>query len=95
MRTLLFTLCIILLPTVAVAEESQIAPSPNEPKVTIHKMEDKTIFEYSVNGFVYAIKVVPKDAPVYYLVKANKNGDFMRSDQPDDLLIPSWKVITW
>jgi hypothetical protein len=94
MRTLLFTLCIIFLPSLALAEESQIVPS-NDPKVTIHKMEDKTVYEYSVNGFIYAIKVVPKNAPTYYLVKANKNGDFMRSDQPDDLLVPSWKIITW
>lgn len=94
MRTLLFTLCIIVLPSLALAEESQIAPS-NEPKVTIHESKDKTIFEYSVNGFVYAIKVVPKHAPTYYLVKANKEGDFMRTDQPGDMLIPSWKVITW
>lgn len=95
MRTLLFTFCIIFLPSLALAAESQIVPSPNEPKVTIHKMDDKTIYEYSVNGFVYAIKIVPKNAPTYYLVKANKEGDFMRSDQPGDMLIPSWKIITW
>jgi hypothetical protein len=95
MRTLLFTLCIIFLPSLALAEESQIVPNPNEPKVTIHENKDKTIYEYSINGFVYAIKVVPKNAPTYYLVKANKEGDFMRSDQPGDMLIPSWKIITW
>jgi hypothetical protein len=95
MRTLLFMLCLVFLPGFVLAADSQIAPSPDEPKVTIHKAEDKTIYEYSINGFVYAIKVVPKNAPPYYLVKANGNGDFMRTDQPGDMLIPSWKIITW
>jgi hypothetical protein len=96
MRALLFTLCVSLLPALVFAAEgeSEIAPSL-EPKITIHEDKDKTIYEYSVNGFVYAIKVVPKNAPTYYLVKANKNGDFLRTDQPGDMLIPSWKVITW
>lgn len=94
MRTLLFTLCLVFLPILSLAaEESEIAPSV-EPKVTLHESKDKTIYEYSVNGFIYAIKVVPKNAPTYYLVAADGKGNFVRADEPA-MLIPSWKIITW
>ncbi len=45
-------------PLVAMAADDD-APS-GEPDVTIRQEGDKTIQEYRVNGFLYAIKVVPK-----------------------------------
>lgn len=94
MRTLLFTLCLVFLPMLALAEESQDA-SVNEPKITTHESKDKTIYEYSINSYVYAIRVVPKDSAPYDLVKVNNDSEFLRSDQPGNILIPSWQVTTW
>ena len=47
------------------------------------------------NGFLYAIKVTPKDGKPYFLVRADgTDANFIRSDQPD-MLIPSWKIFEW
>ncbi|WP_213937654.1 DUF2782 domain-containing protein [Pseudomonas sp. dw_612] len=70
------------------------APTP-EPEVTIRTEGDKVIQEYRQNGFLYAIKVTPKGAPPYFLVRADgTDANFIRSDQPD-MLIPSWKIFEW
>ncbi|MCU1762916.1 DUF2782 domain-containing protein [Pseudomonas sp. 14P_8.1_Bac3] len=70
------------------------APSA-DPDVTIRTEGDKTIQEYRQNGFLYAIKVTPKGAPPYFLVRADgTDANFIRSDQPD-MLIPSWKIFEW
>ncbi|MDI2592991.1 DUF2782 domain-containing protein [Pseudomonas sp. N3-W] len=66
-----------------------------DPEVTIHTEGDKVIQEYRQNGFLYAIKVTPKGAPPYFLVRADgTDANFIRSDQPD-MLIPSWKIFEW
>ncbi len=45
--------------------------------------------EYRQNGFLYAIKVTPKNGKPYFLVRADgSDGNFIRSDQPD-MLIPA------
>jgi len=63
--------------------------------VTIRQEGDKTIQEYRVNGFLYAIKVVPKHGKPYFLVRADgSDGNFIRSDQPDKL-IPQWEIFSW
>ncbi|MCY1405991.1 hypothetical protein D9M71_212460 [compost metagenome] len=78
--------------TVMAADED--APSA-EPDVTIRQEGDKTIQEYRVNGFLYAIKVTPKIGKPYFLVRADgSEGNFIRSDQPD-MLIPQWEIFTW
>ena len=70
------------------------APS-GEPEVTIRQEGDKTIQEYRVNGFLYAIKVTPKNGKPYFLVRADgSEGNFIRSDQPD-MLIPAWEIFSW
>ena len=70
------------------------APTP-EPDVTIRQEGDKTIQEYRVNGFLYALKVTPKVGKPYFLVRADgSDGNFIRSDQPD-MLIPQWQIFTW
>ncbi|MEF9673053.1 MULTISPECIES: DUF2782 domain-containing protein [Pseudomonas] len=70
------------------------APSA-EPEVTIHTEGDKTIQEYRVNGFLYAIKVTPKGGKPYFLVRADgTDANYIRSDQPD-MLIPAWKIFEW
>ena len=75
------------------AQDSDVSPS-QEPQVTIHEGKNERVEEYRMNGFLYAIKVIPKNAPPYYLVAADGKGNFVRSDSPN-LLIPSWKILTW
>ncbi|MGY2376801.1 DUF2782 domain-containing protein [Pseudomonas sp. SDO524_S393] len=95
MRTanrLLLTGLIAFLPLAATAADT--APS-SDPDVTIRTEGDKEIREYRQNGFLYAIKVTPKGAPPYFLVRADgTDANFIRSDQPD-MLIPSWKIFEW
>ena len=69
------------------------APS-GEPEVTIRQEGDKTIQEYRVNGFLYAIKVTPKGSKPYFLVRADGEAHWMRSDKPD-MLIPQWEIFSW
>lgn len=69
--------------------------SLGEPEVTITHAGDKTIEEYRVNGFLYAVKVTPEVGPAYFLVRAEGEGeDFYHSSKPE-LRIPSWKIFTW
>lgn len=65
-----------------------------EPDVTIRQEGDKTIEEYRVNGFLYAIKVTPKNGKPYFLVRADGDQNFVRSDRPD-MLIPAWEIFSW
>lgn len=69
------------------------APS-GEPEITIRQEGDKTIQEYRVNGFLYAIKVTPKGGKPYFLVRADGEAHWMRSDKPD-MLIPQWEIFSW
>ena len=66
-----------------------------EPDVVIRQEGDRTVEEYRVNGFLYAIKVIPKSGPPYFLVAVDDEGNFMRSDQPEGMRIPSWKIFEW
>lgn len=78
------------LATVVHAEDAADA----EPDVTIRKEGDRLVEEYRVNGFLYAIKVTPKNGKPYFLVRADETGNFIRSDQPD-MLIPQWEIFSW
>lgn len=70
-------------------------PVSGDPDVTIRQDGDRTIQEYRVNGFLYAIKVIPKNGKPYFLVRADgSDGNFIRSDDPD-MLIPSWEIFSW
>jgi len=66
----------------------------DEPSVTIRQGEN-LIEEYRINGFLYAVKVTPKDGVPYFLVRADgTEANFIRTDQPD-MLIPSWQILSW
>lgn len=70
-------------------------PVSGDPDVTIRQDGDRTIEEYRVNGFLYAVKVTPKNGKPYFLVRADgTDGNFIRSDSPD-MLIPSWEIFSW
>lgn len=67
----------------------------HEPEVTIVHLGDKTVEEYRVNGFLYAVKITPKKGPSYFLVRAEgQDEDFYHSAKPK-LRIPGWKILTW
>lgn len=95
MRTTLqrFTLAGVLFacPLLGFAEESV----GGEPEVTIVQKGDKTVEEYRLNGFLYAVKVTPKKGKPYFLVRADgSDGNFIRADKPE-LRIPSWEIFSW
>ncbi len=95
MRTTLqrLTLAGILIgcPMLGFAEEA----IDSEPDVTIVQKGDKTVEEYRVNGFLYAIKVTPKRGKPYFLVRADgSDGNFIRADKPE-MRIPSWEIFSW
>ncbi len=71
------------------------APATGEPEVTIRQEGDKTVEEYRLNGFLYAIKVTPKKGPPYFLVAVDDDGNFTKADTPNGLRIPSWKIFEW
>jgi hypothetical protein len=80
-------------PLASFAEETDVSPS-TEPDVTIRQDGDKTIQEYRINGFLYAIKVTPQGGKPYFLVRADGDNNFIRSDNPD-MLIPQWEIFRW
>lgn len=87
---LLLVAALIFIPTWASA-----ADQLNEPEVTIVELGDKTVEEYRVNGFLYAVKIIPKKGKEYFLVRAEgEDEDFYHSAKPQ-LRIPGWKIFTW
>ena len=67
---------------------------PGDPEVTIRQEGDRTVEEYRVNGFLYAVKITPKTGKPYFLVRADGDSNFIRADRPD-MLIPAWKIFSW
>lgn len=68
-----------------------------EPQVTIIEEEGRTVHEYSVNGHVYMVKIVPEgDYPPYYLLDLDGDGMMdVRRDGPDDIAVPQWVLFRW
>ncbi|MCQ2030579.1 DUF2782 domain-containing protein [Stutzerimonas zhaodongensis] len=65
-----------------------------DPDVTIRQEGERTVEEYRVNGFLYAVKVIPKTGKPYFLVRADGDSNFIRADKPD-MLIPAWEIFSW
>ena len=70
-----------------------------EPEVVIIQREDKTIEEYRVNGRLYMIKVIPRNAPPYFLLDNDGDGTMESrlgaSDLEPDIMIPRWVLFRW
>lgn len=77
-------------PLIGFAQESV----DGEPDVTIRQEGERTVEEYRVNGFLYAVKVTPKHGKPYFLVRADGDSNFIRADKPD-MLIPAWEIFRW
>lgn len=70
-----------------------------EPSVTIKERGRLTVYEYRLNGLLYAVKVIPKNAPAYYLVDSDGDG-FMETqhrdlNSPEVNRIPAWVLFRW
>ncbi|NHW00341.1 DUF2782 domain-containing protein [Stutzerimonas degradans] len=91
LKPLMLAALLACVPLAGFAQESV----DGEPDVTIRQEGERTVEEYRVNGFLYAVKVTPKHGKPYFLVRADGNdGNFVRADQPD-MLIPAWKIFSW
>ena len=66
---------------------------PAEPQIVIRNEENKTFYEYRVNGVLKEIKVVPDVGPTYYLIPQDGNA-WIREDR-SQVLVPSWVLFEW
>jgi hypothetical protein len=84
-----------LLMSLLFASSVSFAADTIEPSIVIRHSEDKTFYEYTVNGEVQEIKVVPKVGIPYYLVPVGQdNEDFKRQTQ-SKLVVPKWVIFRW
>jgi len=68
-----------------------------EPEVKITKGKKSTIYEYSIKGQVYMVKIVPRVGYPYYLMDTDGDGSLeSRYNQLDPgLLVPNWMLYRW
>ncbi|MFT6153870.1 MAG: hypothetical protein ACJA0E_001675 [Bermanella sp.] len=83
----------LLLITALFSSISSFAQDPNEPSIVISHAEDKTFYEYTINGQLVEIKVVPKVGPTYYLVPSD--SDDMTRKAKSSLTVPKWVIFSW
>ena len=69
-------------------------PALTEPEITITHDGDNTYYEYTINGQLKEIKVVPRVGKPYYLVPAEGSQKFIRVEE-SQLLIPKWVIFRW
>jgi len=77
---------------------AQIVDGENiSPDITITRKKIKTVTEYSVNGNVYMIKISPDNAPAYYIIDSDGDGNLetRRSDLEQGMNIPQWLLFSW
>jgi len=87
------------------AEEDEVKTKPDNDKVNpldnvdirIIKRADKTLKTYSVNGIVYKVKVMPKNAPPYYFYDTDGDGSFetRSAHEIDNITVQQWKIFEW
>jgi hypothetical protein len=68
-----------------------------EPTVTIKTEDEKKLEEYRIRGRLYMIKVTPKNAPPYYLIDKDGDGQFesRQSDLNTRVQVPKWVLTQW
>jgi len=71
------------------------AADPADASIIIRHSDDKTYYEYTVNGEVVEIKVVPKKGPSYYLVPAGGDDSEFKKQTESDLVVPKWVIFRW
>jgi len=93
LATYTISLFFVLLATLSTQVFANELNSGEQPDIVIREEEDKTFYEYRVNGVLKEIKVVPKVGPVYYLVPASGEG-WIREDR-SQMLVPKWVLFEW
>lgn len=63
-----------------------------EGDVEIVAGEDRTVYEYRVNGRLLAIKIVPETGAPYYMVPADGGAHFESLDHKKKLY-PQWVLV--
>jgi len=72
-----------------------LADSTVEPSIVIRHDNGDTYYEYTENGIVKEIKVVPKHGPVYYLVPAGQEDEQFKKQTQSKLVVPKWVIFSW
>lgn len=91
---LIKSLAIALIAALPLSLHAAPEDQASEPDIIIKQMEDKTVHEYRINGFLYAIKIIPKNGKPYYLVAEEGGENYMRVDEPR-FVVPKWEILTW
>ncbi|MEW6444708.1 MAG: DUF2782 domain-containing protein [Pseudomonadota bacterium] len=95
-----------LLLSVATPALSQDTPPPSanpadnnmpEPEITIRQTDGQNVQEYRIKGRLYMVKITPKDAPPYYLIDNDGDGELetRQSDPQKSPVIPQWILMRW
>ncbi|MES9844504.1 MAG: DUF2782 domain-containing protein [Candidatus Sedimenticola sp. PURPLELP] len=108
MKKTVLTLSLMLTAGCVMAEDRAPVPEPPvlppqvesgevlEPEVTIIESDKGKVHQYSVNGRVYMVKIVPTSGPAYYLLDSDGDGELdVRKDHPTDVAIPQWVLFSW
>jgi len=69
-----------------------------QPEVVIRREEGRRVEEYSANGVVYMLRIVPDIGPAYYLIDTSGDGNFetrFQHDQIDPVRPAHWKIKEW
>lgn len=99
----LFPTCCLLLTTACVYNpqthnnnDLNDENTPNNADTTIRRYQegDKTIEEQRVKGFLYSVKVIPKEGKPYYLINADGDNATLKNVGPQQK-IPSWTLFNW
>lgn len=104
-KTLLPAALLLLAATApALAQEAPSPPAPTpqgeampEPEISIRATSDGTVEEYRIKGRLYMVKISPKDAPPYYLIDYDGDGELeTRHNGPmESRLLPQWILLRW
>ena len=68
------------------------AKIPKGPDVVLIASEERIVYEFRVNGQLTKIKVEPKNGRPYYLVPANRAGNFGEY-RANDTLVAEWVIV--
>ena len=91
MKTLLLIAAIFA----SFASIQSFAADSSEPSIIIRHSDDKTYYEYMLNGQLVEIKVVPKIGPTYYLVPAGGDDSEFKKQTESSLVVPKWVIFSW
>ena len=85
-----------ILPPPPLPEEPQKSTDIPEPEVRIIRKKDRVIEEYSINGQIRYIKIIPTMGPAYYMVDTDGDGEVdRRFNDLENPPINQWILFKW